>query len=179
MPFTSLADAQVLDIMQKKGRPIVAETCVSGTGVFNLYEALAALKGETPDKKTPKEVTDAGLAGENATCVEALQMFYYFLGVVAGNQVLVTGAKRLYLGGGLLPQLGEETFRNSRFMEGFLGNREKSHIGLLEHTQVCIVTHPDPGRFGLQQYIKSLKHEDQKVQVAAVKHVPSRHGGPG
>jgi glucokinase len=174
MPFTSLEDARILDVLQKKGLPVTAEQCVSGTGILNLYEALCTLNGQEPDKKTPGEITAAAQNGECATCAKALELFYYFLGVIAGNQVLITGANRLYIGGGIVPQLGEEAFRNSRFQEGFLGKRKSSHVGLLEQTQVCVVTHPDSGRFGLLEYIKSLQQKDQREQPLSI--VKKRRG---
>jgi len=168
MPFTSLEDARLLDIMQKRGIELTAEKCISGIGILNLYEAICYMDSVFPDKTTPKEITDAAMSGECPRAAKALDLFYYYLGVVAGNQVFTTGANRLYIGGGIVPQLGEEAFRNSRFLEGFLGKREASHVGILEKTQVCIVTHPDPGRMGLVKYIKALKQKDQSEQPAPV-----------
>ena len=85
-----------------------AERAVSGQGLENLYQALCALDGvaEAPTL-TAAQISQRGLAGDDARCTEALQLFCAWLGSVAGNLALTLGATGgVYIGGGIAPRLG-------------------------------------------------------------------------
>ncbi|HEY9240152.1 MAG TPA: glucokinase, partial [Burkholderiaceae bacterium] len=57
--------------------------------------------------------------GSDPRSVEALDLFCAFLGNVAGNLALTLGARGgVYIGGGIVPRLGE-AFARSRFRECF------------------------------------------------------------
>ena len=65
------------------------------------------------------DVTSRAAAGEDSICVEALDLFFSFLGNVAGNLALSLGARGgVYIGGGIVPRLGAAIDR-SRFRERF------------------------------------------------------------
>ena len=98
---------------------VSAERLVSGPGIVNLHDAVAALAGASPVQRTPAEITQHGQAGTDAICLEALETFCGLLGAVAGNLVLTLGARGgLYIGGGIMPKLGPY-FERSPFRRRF------------------------------------------------------------
>jgi glucokinase len=97
-----------------------AERALSGQGLVNLYEALCDIDRIAANVLDPAGVTTAALAGSDAHCVEAVEIFLALLGSVAGNLALTLGARGgVYIGGGIVPRLGDWIGR-STFRERFL-----------------------------------------------------------
>jgi len=96
-----------------------AERALSGGGLVNLYRFASAEAGRAPLQLSPPEVTARALAGTDDVCVEAVELFFALLGVVAGNLALTVGARGgVYLGGGIVTHLGDWIHRSefrSRF----------------------------------------------------------------
>jgi glucokinase len=123
-------DSAVLQRLRSRFGHASAERAVSGPGLVNLYEATAALSGRPIETLEPSEVVARARAGNDASCVAALEMFFGFLGSTAGDLALTLGARGgVYLGGGivrrLVPELARSTFRErfeakGRF-RGYLG----------------------------------------------------------
>ena len=106
-------EADILRILRKKYPHVSAERVLSGAGLADVYHAIAQLGGRTPRNLGPAEVSGAGLAGSDPVCVEALETFCAMLGSVAGNLALTLGARGgLYIGGGIVPKLGEYFYRS-------------------------------------------------------------------
>jgi glucokinase len=98
---------------------VSAERAVCGSGLVALYEAICQVDGREVETLMPSDVTSRGLAGSDPACVEALQHFCALLGCVAGNLALTLGARGgVYIGGGIVPRLGEFVTR-SRLRERF------------------------------------------------------------
>jgi glucokinase len=97
-----------------------AERAISGQGLEALYQAVCRLDAVANAVPLPAaEVSQRGLAGSDAQCVEALDLFCGFLGNVAGNLALTLGARGgVYIGGGIVPRLGD-AFMRSRFRACF------------------------------------------------------------
>ena len=96
-----------------------AERAVSGPGLVNLYVALCEEHGLIAQPLQAADVSSRAAAGEDPICVEALDLFFSFLGNVAGNLALSLGARGgVYIGGGIVPRLGHAIDR-SRFRERF------------------------------------------------------------
>lgn len=91
----------------RKGRPhLSAERALSGPGLAELYQAVAASRGLTPGALQPNDVILRGLAAEDEIAVEALELFVTWLGRFAGDAALLLGARGgVYLGGGIAPKL--------------------------------------------------------------------------
>ncbi|MET0383974.1 MAG: glucokinase, partial [Burkholderiaceae bacterium] len=97
-----------------------AERALSGPGLVNLYDALCALDGVGARVLDPAAVSAEALRGEDPRCVEAVELFFAFLGSVAGNLALTLGSRGgLYVGGGVAPRLGGWIDR-SGFRERFI-----------------------------------------------------------
>jgi len=104
-------------LMDKFGR-VSNERILSGPGLLNLYDALCAMKGQSPACGHPDEVTRRGVAGDPLPA-EALSRFCAILGSVAGDFALSTGARRgVYIAGGIAPAI-LAFLESSRFRERF------------------------------------------------------------
>jgi len=113
----------VLDVLAQRFGHASAERALSGPGLANLHDALtridspAALHPPEPLLDAPT-ITERARAGD-ATCAEAVALFCAFLGTVAGNLALTLGARGgVYIGGGIVPRLGE-AFARSPFRAAF------------------------------------------------------------
>lgn len=97
-----------------------AERAVSGMGLVDIHRALCLADGVLPPEGwSAAQVSAAALSGHDPRCVEALAMLCAWLGSVAGNLALTLGAKGgVYIGGGIVPRLGE-WFDHSPFRARF------------------------------------------------------------
>ena len=103
------ADEKQLALLERlrKGRAhLSAERALSGPGLAELYQALAAARGVSPEPRQPNDVIVSGMSGEDEIAVEALERFIDWLGRFAGDTALLLGARGgVYLGGGIAPKL--------------------------------------------------------------------------
>lgn len=116
---TTGREREVLNVLAKRYGHVSGERVLSGNGLANLYQAVCALEGWEPANLEAADVTRLGISGEDRAAREALELFCAFLGVTAGNLALTLGAHGgIYLGGGILPRLGE-FLDHSRFRARF------------------------------------------------------------
>jgi glucokinase len=116
MPPASEREGAVLAEMRRHFDHVSAERVLSGPGLVNLYNALAAVEGVPAAQYTAAQITDAGA---DTLCRETTEMFCAMLGTVAGDLALTLGAKGgVYIGGGIVPRLGER-FAASQFRARF------------------------------------------------------------
>ena len=112
-------EARVIDVLRDRFGHVSAERVLSGPGLVNLHQACCLLAGDPAPPLEPAEVSARGLTGGDTRCVEAIELFFGFLGGVAGNLALTFGARGgVYIGGGIVPQLGDWIHRSS-FRERF------------------------------------------------------------
>jgi glucokinase len=98
---------------------VSAERLLSGAGVELIYRALARLRGAAEPSLDAPEISRRALAGECALCDEVVEVFCGMLGTVAGNLAVTLGAQGgVYIGGGIVPRLGER-FERSCFRRRF------------------------------------------------------------
>ena len=120
LPAVSARERLVMDgLIQRYGRAS-AERLLCGQGLVDACAILCAADG-VPERALAHaaEVTEAALAGGLPQAVEALTHFYALLGSVAGNLALTLGARGgVYIGGGIVPRLGE-AFERSPFRQRF------------------------------------------------------------
>ena len=105
----------VLKRLQRRFGHVSAERALSGPGLENLHQALAEVRGEAAAARSAADIT----AGADRLARDTVELFCSLLGSVAGNVALTLGARGgLYIGGGIVPRLGER-FDRSRFRERF------------------------------------------------------------
>jgi glucokinase len=113
-------EAQLLLYLRRSWSHISGERLLSGIGLPTLYEAVGAVMGAPiaiPLKG--KQIVEAGLARTDAVAERTLDQFCAMLGGFCGSTVLTLGAfSGLYIGGGIVPRLGER-FTQSQFLARF------------------------------------------------------------
>jgi glucokinase len=127
------------------------EHVLCGPGLRNLHRfthggaTCDAVRGVS-DADAPAMISQAGLDGSCAACVEALGMFVSAYGAEAGNVALrgVTTAG-VYVGGGIAPKI-LPALTDGRFLEAFRAKGMMS--GLVEKMPVRVILNPDAGLVG-------------------------------
>lgn len=104
----------VLRALRREYGHVSAERVLSGPGLLALYRIVAVEAAAD----SPSEVTRRAEAGD-PRALEALDLFFLFLGTVCGDLALTLGARGgVYLGGGILPAIKEQLVA-SGFAERF------------------------------------------------------------
>ena len=120
-----------------------AERVLSGPGLMALHEAMHGTSVATPEEITTNPDEPANAA--------TMQQFFLFLGSVAAELALITGAAGgVYIAGGIVPacleQIAKSDFR-SRFEDK---NRYRDYMRAIP---TWVITDPYPGLSGLAAYI--------------------------
>lgn len=144
---SSREDAVIAYLRQRSGH-VSAEHVLSGSGLENLYEALAALDGVTLPRRSAAEITRASVEGTCSTSRAAVDMFCAMLGTVAGNLALTLGAKGgIFIAGGILHHM-TEYFVQSQFRARF---EEKGRMSqYIEPIPVYLILDDDAAFTGLR-----------------------------
>ena len=120
-----------------------AERILSGPGLITLHHAMHGIEIESSEAIT-------GNPGDDA-CAATLNQFFSFLGSVAADLALITGAfGGLYIAGGIVPACIDQ-LRKSPFRERFDDkNRYKDYM---RGIPTYVITDPVPGLTGLAAMI--------------------------
>ena len=143
-PLDTLED-KILAHLRRSFRRVSVERIVSGTGLVNIYTALAAIEGRAVTPPEDKALWAAALEGSDALAAAALDRFCLSLGAVAGDLALAHGANSVVIAGGLGYRLRDHLHK-SGFDDRFIakGRFERR----MESISVKLVTYPEPGLFG-------------------------------
>jgi glucokinase len=127
---------------------VSAERLISGIGLENIHQAVAALDGRQIPSRGAAEITKAALDGSCQTARAALDTFCAFLGSFAGNVALMFGARGgIYVAGGIVPRIVEFT-ASSRFRERFEAKGRLQPY--LEAIPTSLIVHPAAAFLGLR-----------------------------
>lgn len=130
---------------QKYGH-MSAERLLSGTGLSEFYQVIRRLDGLDDAPLRPEEITARTLDGSCASCAEVMTLFCEWLGVVAANLVLTLGASGgLYIGGGIVPKLGDY-FLSSGFRKAF--ETKGRFEGFMQQVPVYVIQAEQPALRG-------------------------------
>jgi len=112
-------EERVVAILRRRFGHASAERALSGPGIENLYGAVCEMANEVPAALNAAQITERAIARVDGRCVQALDLFFSFLGTISGNLALSLGSLGgLYIGGGIVPRLGA-AIDASRFRQGF------------------------------------------------------------
>ena len=133
-------ESAVPAVMRRRFDHVSAERVLSGPGLVNLYNGLAAVERLPAAQYTPAQITDPETGARDPLCREATAMFCAMLGTVAGNLALTLGAQGgIYIAGGIVPRLGRR-FAESGFRERFEAKgRMRPYLAAIP---TYVVTHP-------------------------------------
>ena len=157
LPIGTPREAALWGLLHHRLGHVKAEAILSGGGLLELYRASCELDDRSPQLATPAEVTQAALAGE-PYAVAVLEQFCSWLGRIAGDNVLTTGAQGgVYVVGGIVPRFAE-FFIASGFSRSFRDKGDMSRY--FDQIPVWLVTAEYPGLEGagvaLQQALEDV-----------------------
>ena len=143
-PLDALED-QMLQFLRRSYRRVSVERIAAGSGLVNIYNALAAIEGKAVQHPDDKALWAAAIEGSDPLAAAALDRFFLSLGAVAGDLALAHGANAVVIAGGLGFRL-KDRFASSGFADRFVakGRFERR----MEAIPVKLVTHPQPGLYG-------------------------------
>ncbi len=125
---------------------VSAERLLQGRGLELIHEWVCSgsLHGTTP--MPAAHISELGLSGADARCRRSLELYCRILGTVAANVALTFDARGgLYIGGGIVPRLGDFIARSS-FRARF---EDKGRLSvLLARIPVLVIHSPWPALIG-------------------------------
>ena len=135
-------ETEILRIVWREFPHVSAERLISGIGLDPLYRAIAELEGKTGPAPTPAMITERALRGNDSLCCDVMNTFCSMLGTAAGNLAVTLGARGgVYIGGGIVPRLGE-FFDRSPFRERFETKGRFSNYLKTIPTKVILADYP-------------------------------------
>lgn len=143
-PHDSIEDA-ILARLRKRYLRVSAERVVSGPGIVDIYETLAAIEGRAIQQLDDKAIWQLSISGDDSLAVAAAERFCLCLGSVSGDIALAQGGDGVVIAGGLGLRIKALLQRS-----GFAGRfRAKGRFeSMMSRLPVKLITHPQPGLFG-------------------------------
>lgn len=146
-------ESAVLAQVRKSFGHVSAERLLSGIGLPLLHQTVLQLSGKMAPASTTECIVSGALAGD-PQARETLNLFCALLGGFAGNVALTLGAQGgLYVGGGIVPRLGDFFFA-SRFRERFEAKGRYSPY--LKNIPVAVITDSDAALLGAVHRLQDL-----------------------
>lgn len=126
---------------------VSAERLVSGRGLEMIYLGLAERNGvQLAAPLAAAEISAQALDGSCVLCLEAVECFCAMLGTVAGNLAVTLGALGgIYIGGGIIPRLGD-LFERSPFRARF--EAKGRFVEYLSQIPTYLITAEHPAFYG-------------------------------
>jgi glucokinase len=143
-PTDAIEDVLLARLRQRHGR-VSAERIVSGPGIVDIYQALAAIEGSAVPEADDLTLWTEGLAGEDSLASAAVDRFCATLGGVAGDITLAQGGSSVVIAGGLGYRLRDRLV-TSGFSDRFCAKGR--FAGLMASIPVKLIVHPQPGLLG-------------------------------
>lgn len=131
-------ELELLRALRSEYEHISAERLLSGIGLPVLYGAVAAVSGVVAPEMSAQQIVEQGLVRADPVSDQTIDAFCNLLGSFCGNVALTMGARGgLYVGGGIVPRLGERFFE-SGFRERF--EAKGRFRGYLEAIPTAVIT---------------------------------------
>jgi glucokinase len=144
-PLDAIED-QIAQRLRPLFRRISVERLVSGPGLANIYQALAAIEGRSVTAEDDISLWTRALAGEDVLAAAALERFCLTLGSVAGDLALAHGAwAGTVIAGGIGVRVADH-LPSSGFATRYTAKgRFEARMAKIP---VKLITHPQPGLLG-------------------------------
>jgi glucokinase len=143
-PLDAIEDA-ILSHLRRCFTRVSVERLISGPGLVNIFEALAAIEQSAIAPMDDKSLWTLALAGQSALATAALSRFCQIFGAAAGDLALAHGAGAVVLTGGIAPRIAH-LLPTSGFAERFCA-KGRLHPQLA-NIPVKLLSHPHPGLLG-------------------------------
>ena len=137
----------ILQFAWRQFEHVSAERLMSGDGIELIYRALADQSGQPDEGLGAPDISRRALDGSCALCEQAIEAFCGMLGTVAGNLAITLGAQGgIYIGGGIVPRLGER-FATSSFRSRF--EQKGRFVNYLAQVPTYVITAEYPAFLGV------------------------------
>lgn len=143
-PLDPIDDA-ILARLRKRYVRVSMERVVSGPGIVDIYETLAAIENRAVHVLSDVKIWTAAASGKDTLAVAAVDRFCLSLGSAAGDYALAHGAGGVVIAGGLGFRI-RETILKSGFAQRFCAKGR--FAGMMAGIPVKLIVHPQPGLFG-------------------------------
>ena len=154
-------ELRILQFAWKTMPRVSAERLLSGPGLELIYHALAQAQPGAESHLATAEIVRRALAGGDSVCTETIECFCGMLGAMASDLALTLGATGgIYVGGGIVPRLGE-LFDRSPFRERFEAKGRFSSF--VARIPTYVLTAENPAFHGVSSLLAD--------------HVPDQEGG--
>ena len=131
---------RVVALLRRRFGHVSAERALSGPGLVNLYAASCELGQRPAEPLQPAEISARARLNSDAGCRQAVDLFFGFLGSVAGDLALTLGARGgVYIAGGIVAQLGD-MIAASTFRERF--EAKGRYRAYLERIPTSVIVDP-------------------------------------
>jgi glucokinase len=145
---TDQREEDIIRELRRRFGHVSAERALSGQGLENIYQAIAAIDGLDRPPLSATEITQSALGDECRAATETLETFCAFLGSVAGNVALTFGARGgVYIAGGISPRIldfmARSQFRNRFEAKG----RFEPYLKAIPSS---VIVHPSAAFVGLK-----------------------------
>jgi len=148
LPATSDREAEVIAALRRRFKYVHTERVLSGSGLENLYAALAAVDGVQAPERDAAAITEAAFDGSSPLCRATLDMFCAFLGGVAGNLALTFLARGgVFIAGGIVPRFADR-LAQTEFRTRF--ESKGRYEDLLRQIPTSVIITPDTSFIGLK-----------------------------
>lgn len=140
-------EVAILQFAWREYEHVSAERLMSGDGLELIYRALAHHTGQHDEKLTAADISRRALAGDCQLCGQVIDTFCGMLGTVAGNLAVTLGAQGgIYIGGGIVPRLGDR-FDRSPFRKRF--EQKGRFVNYLSQVPTFVITAEYPAFLGV------------------------------
>jgi len=160
---TNKLQLQVLEYMWREYEHVSTERLLSGSGMMDLYRAVAHIKSMEPSLSHPADILQqAQLVSPDELACQTLCIFCEMLGNAVANEALAFGAVGgVYLTGGILPRM-QKFLLSSGFIQSFTNKGRTSAYLQQIPIYLCIAEQP-----GLQGAVIALVNESRRHNVTA------------
>jgi glucokinase len=138
-------DDRMLARLRKEHRRVSTERVHSGPGIWEIYQALAAIEKRPIEPLDDRAIWQRGIARQDSLAAAAVDRFCASLGSVCGDYALAHGASAVVLAGGLGLRL-RELLPKSGFGERF--RFKGRYTEMMAGIPVKMIVHPQPGLYG-------------------------------
>lgn len=149
-------EAALLALAWREFPHVSVERLVSGSGLPLLHRLVAEVDGRAAAESSPAAIVDAAIAGDPAAAA-TIDTFAALLGTLAGNLALTLGARGgVYLGGGIVPRLGER-FARTPFRARF--EAKGRFAPYLATVPAYVILSPAPALLGAAQALDAADQD--------------------
>lgn len=135
---------ELLKVLAEKFERVSTERLVAGSGLPDVYVALATIRGSKVQPMNAAEIFAA--ADDDQIAAETVDVFFEMLGQAAGDLALTLGAfDGVFIAGGIAKRY-PDVLENSRFRSAF--ESKGRYRPVLESIATRLITHEQPGLLG-------------------------------